>query len=204
MTQKMLYRIITVCGIITGFTLILLLLYMEHQTRIKAEQRQGEMQSFLVQTREIYHIDSLNMALRGRNLKDLLNVPESFYGNVIQQNNLRNPYCVLVVKKVDCTSCYNQETGPIQQLLRQHIPVMVLAFQEADFVNQDFKQRIILFPPPFTQTFLQNLSAKMALLWVSPEGIILDAEIPSTNFPERSKKFYERIRIYNSFAKIEH
>jgi hypothetical protein len=197
----MIYRIIILSCVITILVLTFLM-YGEHKTRINAEQRRNELQSSLIQTYEICRIDSLNIALRGRNLEDLLDVPKSFYDNVNRQHNLQRPYLVLAVKEIDCSSCYNQETESIHELVQQHIPVMVLAFQEADFINHDFKQRIVLFPPPFTQTFLRNLSAKMALLWVSPDGLILDAEIPSIRFPDRSKKFYERIRRYhNSVSK---
>jgi hypothetical protein len=199
MAKLTVYRIITAfCGLIVGITTFWL--YTEHQIRIKAEQSHNQSLTYLVHFREVYHIDSLNTSFRGQYLKDLLNVPEPFFTAVSQQHNLRHPYLVLVVKEIDCASCYNQETESIQKLLQQHIPVMVIAFQEADFIYRDFKQRIILFPPPFTQTFLRNLSAKMALLWVSPEGLILDAEIPSIRFPERSKKFYERISLFHNYV----
>jgi hypothetical protein len=147
--------------------------------------------------------DSVCLRLTGSFLSAVLGISETLYANIRQKHALYQPILVMIVKSIDCHSCYNSETMYIRQMQQQGIDVPLIAYDEAEYIERDFANNLVLFPPPFARQFLQNFPFPMAVLYVLPSGLIIRCHIPDSKNHSISQRFYAEIAEYYSYALVK-
>jgi type II secretory pathway pseudopilin PulG len=185
--------------VMIGTTLVVILGVYAYMTtaslRIKAQERDSAIVS-LNHAQQQYRRDSLCTSLEGTPLHEVLGINSQVFTSIAASNDVTSPFVVLVVKDIDCTSCYERETITLRRLLQQGTTIALVADKEAEFVQKDFRNTLVLLPPPFVKDFVASFPEKMALLCVLPSGKIVYAHIPDKRYPEQSAAFYRRAALF--------
>ncbi len=183
--------------LMVSITLVVLLGVWAHMMtaslRIKAQEHDSAIVA-LNHTQQQHRRDSLCTLLEGRSLHEVLGINSHVFTSIAA--GVTSAFVVLVVKDIDCTSCYERETITLRRLLQQGTTIVLVADKEAEFVQKDFRNTLVLLPPPFVKDFLASFPEKMALLCVLPSGKIVYAHIPDKRYPEQSTAFYRRATLF--------
>jgi hypothetical protein len=132
-------------------------------------------------------------AIEGRTLSSILNISEETVQSVLRGFGLTVPAIAVVLNRVDCSACYDVHNQRIHAIVQQyHVPVIAITYIHADYIQRDFRNKLILFPLPLTQRFLEQFSDNMAIFCMMPNGFVLYADIPNPEHPEQSAEFYRR------------
>jgi hypothetical protein len=131
-------------------------------------------------------------SFEGHYLHTILDVDSLHTQSFILHHKLNKPFVILVVKEINCGSCYTAVVNMLVPFLNRRYFIALITIKEIEKIERDFKKRIILFPPPLTARFLDNFPDDLALFCVQPNGLIIHAISPDINRIEEIRNFCER------------